>query len=445
MGENRLAKEYSAGGLLRFALPTIVMMIFMASYTMVDGIFVARLVNTTALSAVNIVYPFLNLVLAVGIMLGTGGSAYIAMQMGEGEEAGARENFSFLVTVAVAVSLVIAIFMQVFLDPVLRFLGANEAVWNYCWDYAQGLIWFTPVSVLQLVFQYFFVTAGRPGISLAVTMIGGAANIVLDYVFIELMGMGVSGAAIATGIGYSIPALFGLCYFILNRKGSLYLVKPRLRWRVLIKSCANGSSEMVTNLSMAVITLLFNRILMAMVGEDGVAAATIVFYAEYMLVSAFLGYASGVAPIISYRYGEQNTKQLRHVFRVSIYFVVIVSVAVFAASLLLNHNIVALFVGGRSGPVWELGVRGFFLYAFAYLFKGLNIFASSLFTALNNGKISALLSFLRTFLFIVGALLILPQIWGVDGVWLSVPVAETLALVCSIVLLVRKRHIYHYA
>lgn len=278
--KNPLAKKYTTFGLLRFTLPTIVMMVFMSLYTMVDGIFVSRFISTTALSAVNIVFPVVCFVIAVGIMLG-----------------------------------------QLFFHPLLRVLGANEVVWQFCYDCGRVLLWFVPLAILQMIFQYFFVVAARPGLGLAVTVAGGVTNIVLDWVFIVPGGMGVAGAALATGIGYAIPGLFGLWYFTFRRGGSLYFVKPKFDGWALFKTCTNGASEMVTNLSMAVTTLIFNLLMMRYLGEDGVAAITIVLYAQYLLTSLFLGYSSGVGPLISYNHGSGDTGTLRKLFKISMSFI----------------------------------------------------------------------------------------------------------------------------
>lgn len=443
MKENKLARDFTSMGLLKFTLPTIIMMMFMSLYTMIDGVFVSRLISTSALSAVNIVYPLINFVIAVGIMLATGGSAIVAVNMGEGNSKEAKENFTFIVAVGIIVGFVITIVGLIFIEPLLSLMGANDAVWQFCYDYTKVLVLFVPLAMLQMLFQFFFVTAGKPTLGLIVTVLGGVANIVLDYVFIAVLDMGIAGASFATGIGYSIPAIFGLIFFFINRKGTLYFVKPKFRRKVLLKACSNGSSEMVTNLSLAIITLMFNLIMMNLIGEDGVAAITIVLYAEYFLVSIFLGYSSGVAPVISYKYGSGDNKGLRHAFRTSMIFIALSSLLMFVAALTLKDSIVRIFAPSDT-TVYEIAIRGFFIYSFAFLLKGINIFASSLFTALNNGKVSALLSFLRTFFFIFIALIILPKIMGVDGVWLSVPVAEVFAAGFSAFFIIKCKRDYHY-
>lgn len=441
---NTLAQQFNFRSLLRFSFPTIVMMIFMSLYTMVDGVFVSRFVGTNGLSAVNIVYPVTSIVVAVGVMLATGGSAVIARKMGEGRSGEARQDFSMIVLVGIFLGISISLAGLIFIHPLLRLLGANDAVYGLCYDYAFVLLFFIPAGVLQMLFQTLLVTAGKPVLGLGITVLGGVANIVLDYVFIVPMEMGISGAAAATGIGYSIPAVFGLIYFALYRKGSLCFVRPVWRREVLFKSCGNGASEMVTNLSTAVTTLLFNVIMMRTLGENGVAAITIVLYAQYLLTAVYLGYATGIAPVFSFKYGCSDNGQIRKIFRISVCFILGCSAVSLGIALLFAGPIVTIFAP-EGNPVYALAVHGFHLFSLCFLFTGVNIFASTLFTAFSNGIISALLSFLRTFVFIVLGLLIMPEVIGVDGVWLAIPVAELLGMIVSLIFLWKKRNFYHYA
>lgn len=441
---NVLAKKYTVTSLLKFTAPTIIMMIFMSLYTMVDGVFVSRFVGTDALSAVNIVYPYLGIILAVGIMLATGGCAVIAKKMGEKNSQGAKENFSMLVILGFMLGVLLAIIGMLFLEPLLEFLGADAKIYPYAADYLTVLMFFFPLSILQMLFQYFFVTAGKPNLGLIATVLGGVANIVLDYVFIVLFDMNIAGAALATGIGYSIPALFGVYYFMTHKHGSLYFVKPALDKKAIFDSCSNGASEMVTNLSTALTTYLFNIMMLKYLGSDGVAAITIVLYAQFLLTALYLGYSSGVAPIISYNYGDQNSIELKKLVRISVIFIIICSLITYFAAIILAAPIVGIFAKVGSN-VYEIALNGFGLFSLSYLFIGINIFASALFTALSNGKVSAIISFARTFLFILIAILLLPQIMGVDGIWLSIPFAEVMALIVSIGFVFHFRHVYHYA
>ena len=441
---NAMERAVTPGYLLRFTIPTMIMLIFNSFYTMVDGAFVSNFVGTSALSAVNIVYPALNLVFAVGIMLATGGSAIVGRQMGEGKNQEAWENFSLVVAAGTVLGVLIGVGGLVFASPLVRALGASDAIFQHCYDYLIYMSGFTPFAVLQLLFQYLFVTAGRPNLGLISTVAGGLANIILDYVFIVPLQMGIKGAAIATGIGFMIPAVTGLIYFSVCRSQHLHFTKPVLRGDILVQACANGSSEMVTNLAIAVTTFLFNLEMMRWLGEDGVAAITIVFYADFLFVAMFLGYTSGVAPLFSYNYGAQNHERLQKLFRLSLLFIAVGSAAAYGASLAFSGPVVGFF-DRRGTQVFDIALPGMLLYAISFLLKGVNIFASGLFTALSNGKVSAFLSFLRTFGFLVLCIFVLPRIWGVNGIWLAIPVAEVLSLAVSIWCLVRFRKVYHYA
>lgn len=441
--ENKLAKEFHFGSLIKFALPSMIMMVFMSLYTMVDGIFVSRFVGTQALSAVNIVYPIYNVIIAIGIMLATGGSAVIAKKLGEQKQKEAKENFSLLLLVGAVIGLLILIFGILFLNQMLHMLGANENLYPYCLSYARILLLFAPFGILQLLFQYFFVTAGKPILGLAVTIIGGVMNMILDYLFIVPFKMGIEGAALATGIGIAIPALFGLFYFSIKRKGTLYIVKPRYDGKVLIQSCFNGSSEMVSNVAIAVVTFLYNIIMMHFFGEDGVAAITILMYSQFLLNAVFLGYSMGVAPVFSYNYGSENHKVTKRIFKSSLWFVTLTSILSCVLAIVLAPYIILIFAA-KGSHVYQIAMDGAFLFNLNYLFAGINIFVSALFTAFSNGKVSAILSFLRTFVFIVSGLLLLPRVMGVQGVWVALTVAEAMTIILCIYCLIRYRKRYHY-
>ena len=440
---NSIAQEFNVISLLRFVAPTVVMLVFMSLYQMVDAVFVSKFVGENALSALNIVYPFPSIVIAVSIMLATGGSAIIARNMGEGKRREAKENFSFIVLVGAVVGAAIVTVGVLFIEPLIYMLGATPSLYDYCYDYLFILVLSAPLSVFQMLFQSFFVTAGKPHLGLALTVLGGAANIILDYVFIVPCGFGVSGAALATSIGYSIPGLFGLVYFAVCRKGTLHFVKPVFRWRVLLNCCINGSSEMVNNLAVAVTTFLFNVLMLKYAGESGVAAITIVLYAQFLMTSAFMGFSSGIAPVVSFNYGSRNVRQLKKIFRISVWVIAVVSAAVFMIAETCSEVVIMVFTPAGS-EVFELTKYGFAIFSFSFLCTGMNIFASALFTAFSNGKVSAILSFLRTFVFLTACLLFLPQFLGVDGIWLAVPVAEALALFVSVYYLVRFKKVYQY-
>lgn len=395
------------------------MMIFMSLYTIVDGIFISRFVGTDALSATNIVYPVVNIIIGLAVMLATGGSAIVARQMGEGRLAEAKQNFSFVVLTGVAVGIVISAVSIIFLEPICYALGSSEKLIGYCKDYLGIMMLFAPVSILQMLF-----------------------NAVFDYVLIVPAQMGIKGAAYATAIGYCIPAVFGLAYFFFS-KNPLRFCLPKFRGKILVQSCLNGSSEMVTNLSSGIITFLFNIIMMRYLGENGVAAITIVLYGQFLLTALFLGFSMGVAPVFSYNYGSQNHAQMKRLFKICMWFVSVCSLLVFACSILFASPLVSVFSPAGT-PVYDIAVNGFVLFSFSYLFAGVNMFSSALFTALSNGFVSAAISFLRTFVFIVLGIFILPLVLEVNGVWLAVPFAELLTLAVSCYFLKKKSSVYHY-
>lgn len=437
-----LDREYGFWSLFRFALPTIIMMIFMSLYTIVDGIFVCRFVGSSALSAVNIVYPLVSVVIGLGVMLATGGSAVVARKLGEGDEETACRDLTLLVLAGAALGTLFSLLGLAFSAPMSRLLGASDALLNYCTDYLRILLLFAPASILQLLFQSFFVTAGRPGLGLGLTVCSGLTNAVLDYAFIVPLDMGITGAALATAAGYCVTALAGMGFFALRGKG-LRFRRPRWESRMLLYACGNGSSEMVTNLSNAVITFLFNQLMLSLLGEDGVAAITIVLYAQFLLTALYMGFSMGVAPVISFNYGAANHARLQRVFRCCLGFIALSSALVFGASLGLAELVVAVFSPAGTA-VHAIALDGFYKFAPAFLFAGLNLFASALFTALSDGLVSAVISFARTFGFLLLALLLLPGVLGVDGVWIAVPFAELACWALSIGFLAAKRNKYHY-
>lgn len=427
---NSIGREFGFFSLLKFALPSVIMMMVMGLYSMVDSMFVSRFVSTNALSAINVVYPVINLLIGLGVMLASGGSAVIAAKMGAGKTDEARRDFSMIVTIGLASSIVIAVAGLIFIRPIVTFLGASELLVDYAVTYLAIILMFAPANMLQMLFQMFFVTAGRPGLGLTFIIGAGLVNAVLDYVFIVPLGMGIAGAALATGIGYLIPAAAGLIFFF-GKKKELYFTKPKFSAAVLGSSCSNGSSEMVSNLSMAVVTLVFNRIMMNLAGEDGVAAVTIVMYAQFLLSSIFMGFSLGVQPVISFHHGAGNRRNLKGIYRHCIVFIAIAAVSVFAVAMTLGPTLTTIFTP-KDTNVWTLAVRGFMILPFCFLLEGFSIYASAAFTALGDGKTSALISFLRTFLFILTGLLTLPLAFGIDGVWLAVPVAE----LCSVLVVI---------
>lgn len=439
----KLIEHINWKSILKFTLPTIIMMIFMSLYQMIDAVFISNYVSTNALSAVNIVFPVISLLIGLAVMLGTGGNAIIAKNMGEGRFHQARSRFTLVVVIGIVIGLLSAAAGIFFIEDIVRLLGASEVLYQYCVDYLLTLLFASPFAVLQLLFQSFFPAAGKPNLGLAAVAAGGVANIVLDYLFIVQFGWGVKGAAVATAIGYAIPAIYGLLYFTLKRDGMLYFVKPVWEAKVLLDSCLNGSSEMVTNLANGVTTFLFNMMMMRYLGEDGVAAITVILYVQFLLSAVYIGYSGGIAPVISYYYGCLDAVSLRKLIKTSSIFIAINSILWYALSFLLKTPVTAIFVRPGSN-VWQIVEEGWGLFALTYLLTGFNIFASAMFTAFSDGKRSALISFLRTFAFLSVCILGLPYLIGATGIWLAVPVAEALTLIVSAVCFLRNGKRYHY-
>lgn len=438
-----LSQDFNIKSLLRFALPTILMMIFMGLYTIVDTIFVSRFINTNALSALNIICPVINLIVGLGTMLATGGSAIVARKMGAGKDIRASQDFTLIISAGILLGLLIAVLGIAFIDRIIWGLGANESLFPYCKEYLFTLLLFTPASILQVLFQSLLVTAGRPGIGMALGISAGAANILFDYIFMVPLQMGIRGAAIGTGIGYLLPATIGLLFFSIQ-KGCLHFRKPAIKFSVLAESCCNGFSEMVSQAASAVTTFLFNCIMMKLLGENGVAAITIIIYSQFLLTTLFIGFSMGVAPIISYQYGKRDGVQLKKVVSICVRLVILISIFIFGIAIVFGPSLVGIF-SAKGTPVYEIARHGFLIFPFGFLFCGLNIFTSATFTALSNGKVSAILSFLRTFGLITVLLLALPHFIGVAGVWLAVPIAEFVTMMVAILFLKQNKQRYHCA
>lgn len=439
---NALAADFTLCSLLRFAFPTIIMMIFMGLYTIVDTVFVSRFVNTNALSALNIVCPVINVTVGLGTMLATGGSAIAARKMGAGEEERASRDFTLILLTGTGVGIIIAVLGIIWIDELIWALGASKILFPYCKAYLSVLLLFTPACILQVLFQNLIVTAGRPGFGMVLSVSAGAANILLDYVFMVPLKLGIAGSALGTGIGYTIPVAAGMVFF-LQKNGTLKFRKPVWDYKVIAESCFNGSSEMVGQTAAAITTFLFNRTMMKLLGENGVAAITIIIYSQFLLSTLYIGFSMGVAPIVSYNYGSGNHLRLHQILADCIKVIVAASIIMFAVSMCLGGPLVSAF-SAEGTDVYRIARQGYTIFPFSFLFCGLNIFTSAMFTALSNGKISAVLSFLRTFGFITAGLLILPVFFQVTGVWLAIPAAEFLTIILSGYFLKTYRAFYHY-
>ena len=444
MNSNALERKITTASVLQFVFPSIITMVFMSMYTIVDGIFVSRLVGTDAFSAVNIVYPMFSVVLGLGTMFGSGATAVISRKLGEGKRQEACENFSFVIAFSLILGLVLGIIGAVFLQPIILFLGADARIYDYCVAYASPLLLFFPANIVQMQFQNLFVANGKPQLGLATTLLSGMTNIALDYLFIGPMQMGVAGAAWGTGLSCLLSSSLGILYFAVKRNGNFCFVKPKADWGMLAGAAANGSSEMVTALSGSVTTLLFNIIMMRFIGPDGVAAISVILYLDFVLLAISIGYSMGIVPLISYNYGKGDAAHLKSLFRISTAVCLSVGILMTVCTRIFAHPLTAVFAPEDS-PVYQLASNGLLVFSFFYLFKGYNIFSSALFTAFGNGKISAFLSFMRTLVLLSGSILLLSWLLGIDGVWWSAPAAEFPAFLIGVYCIWKFKDVYHYA
>lgn len=439
---NTLQNKITLTSLIRYTLPTIIMMVFFSCYTIIDGMFISRFVSSNALSALNIVFPVINLVLGVGIMFATGGSAIVAKKMGEGKIEEARENFSLITISSLIMGFIIEIITIIFMKDIIYALGSTDSLYFNCKEYLLYMILFTPFIILKIYFDYFLVTAGAAKLGLISGILGGIVNMILDYVFIVNMDMGIRGAALATCIGYMVTSFIGI-FYCLNKKNNLHFVKPKFNLNVITKSCSNGSSEMVTQLATAVTTFVYNIVLIKLMGEDGVAAITIVLYVQMLLNSTYMGFVSGVQPRISYNYGSKNEEQITKLIKYSLILNLVFGIITFIGSRSMSELLITIFTP-KNTNLFNISLNAFMLFSISFIFNGVNIFASGMFTAFSNGKVSAIISSLRTFVLFIVGIVILPNFLGVDGVWLVVPFAEVLTLIISFVYIYKYRKEYMY-
>lgn len=442
---NPLGRDFTFGQLFLFTLPSVCMMLFTSTYTIIDGIFVSNLVGEDALAAVNLIYPIFSLMFAVGLMFATGGNAVIAKMMGEGKPKEAREFMSVLFLVGTVLGGIITSILFLFPDFFLNILKVSDTLYDLSKEYLLSISGFT-IPLFYMVFtQSFLVTAGKPALGLVFSLCGGFANIVLDYVLISpnLANMGISGAGIATGLGYGVPGILGFLYFVLVKKSDLYFVKPKCTLQMLTATMYNGMSELINSSATAITTVLFNIILMFLVGDMGVSAISVILYIQMFQNSLYLGYTVGVAPVISYKYGENNRDGLKKVVKQSLIFITLASVCVVALTLIFRKEAISIFLESTSAT-YGMALEGLVLFSPAYLFMGYNLFFSSLFTSLSNGKTSALLSILRSLVFLVVALFLLPSLLHLEGVWLAVPLAELLAIFVGIFYFKKYKSQYGY-
>ncbi|MDD6880385.1 MAG: MATE family efflux transporter [Firmicutes bacterium] len=435
-------KEINTKNILAFTIPTMIRMIFISMYTIVDGIVVSNYVGSVGLSAINIVYPVLNVCMALAFMLGTGSNAIIGKKLGEGkrEEACSFMTLTIIINVLAIVAL-IAVFLTVD-EQIYMMLGSDRELLPYCVEYGTVIVMGGPVWVMQVLFQSYLVTTDRPRMGLGLSIASGVVNIVLDILLVGYLGMGLTGAAIASISGMMIGGLIPLTVFI-KKDSLLHFAKPVWKGKEFLKALGNGSSEMVTNLSSAVTTTLFNLQMMAIIGEKGVAAISAILYLQFVFVAVFFGFTSGIAPVISYNFGAKNYDNIRKAFRISMGITLVISIGMSSLAILTDDFWVWIFAS-HDEALSDLMLEGFRIIIVSVLLTGVNVFASGFFTALNNGKVSALISILRTFVLEAGALILLPRLFGLAGVWWALPAAEGLALIVTVVMLVRYRGVYRY-
>ncbi len=440
----QLSDHFTCKRLLKFVLPSVVMMIFTSIYGVIDGLFVSNFVGKTPFAAVNFIMPVLMMMSALGFMIGSGGSAITAKTLGEGDNAKANGVFSLMVYTAIILGIILTMVGQLALRPLSAALGAEGEMLEYCVSYGRIILLALTPFMLQNVFQSYFVTAAKPHIGLAVTVAAGGANIVGDYLFIAVFKWGIEGAALATALSQCIGGLVPLFYFARKNSSLLKLGKPLIDMKLLLDACINGSSELMTNIAMSLANMLYNYQLMKTAGEDGVAAYGVIMYAAYIFAAIYIGFSIGSAPVTSYHYGAQNHGELKNLFATSLKILAAAAVIITLISILMAGRLTKIFVG-YDQELYEMTSHGFRLYSLSFLLCGFNIYASSLFTALGNGAVSAAISFLRTLLFQVISVLILPLILGINGIWLAVTAAEVMALAVTVTFLIKYRNRYHYA
>lgn len=439
----KLSDHFDYKKLLRFTLPSIMMMVFTSIYGVVDGYFVSNYVGKTAFAAVNFIMPVLMIFGAVGFMFGTGGSALVSKILGEGDNQKAKRLFSMIVYVSAGVGIAVAVVAIIFVRPLALLLGADENMLETCVRYGSIVLRALPALMLQYEFQSFFVTAQKPQLGLYVTLAAGITNMVLDALLVAIIPMGVAGAAIATAISQYVGGIVPLIYFAKKNTSLLRLTKANIDFGALLKTITNGSSEFLSNISMSVVGMLYNLQLMRYAGENGVAAYGTLMYVNMIFLAAFIGYSVGTAPVIGFCFGAENHKELKNLLKKSLIITAVFSVLMLILAQVLAKLLAKMFVG-YDKELFDMTLHAFFIFSFSFLFAGIPIFASSFFTALNNGFVSAAISFLRTAVFQVAAVIIMPLFFKLDGIWVSISAAEIVAAVVSVIFWAVNKKKYHY-
>lgn len=439
----QLSEHFSYGKLLKFTFSSMIMMIFTSIYGVVDGFFVSNYVGKTQFTAVNFIMPFLMILGAIGFMFGTGGSALISKTMGEGKQEKAKRIFSLLVYISLILGVILAVLGIILIRPIASALGAEGELLNHCVLYGRVILIALPAFILQYEFQSFFITAEKPQLGLAVTVMAGLTNMFLDWLLVAVLQLGLVGAASATALSQVVGGILPLFYFARKNTSLLRLTRTEFSWGILLKTCANGSSELMSNISTSIVSMLYNTQLMKYAEEDGVAAYGVLMYVNLVFLAVFIGYSIGTAPVIGYHFGAGNHQELKNILKKSTVIISISAVSMLLLSELLAYPLAKIFVG-YDEALMQLTLQGFKIFSFAFLFSGFAIFGSSFFTALNDGLTSALISFLRTLVFQVIAVLLLPLLFGINGIWFSIVAAEFVATIVTITFIIGKKNKYHY-
>ena len=438
-----LSDHFTYRKLLKFVAPSAVMMMFTSIYGVVDGLFVSNYVGKVSFAAINLVMPFIMILGGIGFMIGTGGSALVSKTLGEGDRKKANRYFTMMIYLSLICGAAASVIGFVFIRPISYLLGATDTMIGDCVEYGRMIFLFTTAFMMQNVFQSFLVTAEKPRLGLLATVGAGVTNMALDAWFIAGLGWGVKGAALATGISQTVGGILPLIYFLRPNSSLLKITRTKLEGRPVFLAVTNGSSELMSNISASVVSMIYNFQLMKFAGEDGVAAYGVLMYVQFVFIALFIGYAIGSAPIIGYHYGAINHSELKNMLKKSIIIMSISGVIMTLLAQALALPIAKVFVGYDEG-LFDMTVHAFRVFSFSFILAGINIFASSFFTALNNGAVSAAISFLRTLIFQSTAVIVLPMIWELDGIWLSITVAEVFALIISVTFLAAKRKKYNY-
>ena len=439
----QLSDHFSYGRLLRFTLPSIVMMLFTSVYGVVDGIFVSNYAGKTAFSALNLIMPYVMAFGCLGFMIGTGGTALISKTLGMGKKEEANRIFSMLTWICIGGGVVLTVLSLIFLRPAAILFGAEGQMLSDCVTYGAIVLCASTAYILQFAYQSFCVTAEKPKLALWMTVASGVCNILLDWLFVGVFGWGLVGAAVATAVSQVLGAVIPIVYFLRPNSSLLRLGKAGFDGKAFLRTCTNGSSELMSNLSMSLVNMLYNLQLMRYAGEDGIAAYGVIMYVNLFFLSVFIGFSIGSAPLIGFNHGADNRRELKNIFKKSMWILGISSLLMTLSAVALASPLAQIFVG-YDKALLEMTRRGFILYSLSFLFCGINIFGSAMFTALNNGLISAVISFVRSLVCQISAVLILPIFWGLDGIWLSIVAAELVALLLTLVFFIKYRKRYHY-